>query len=578
LIPPHDDSSSALPSGEWYLGIDIGATHLSATLLDKQTEQQYPLYWVDRRKSTNQESYKLSLEVDWLEKSINGSGITPGLLHRFKPYLNVTIPFISPQNQQWEPRIRQSETQTVPLIHIQEALVALLSTLHPASPSPLQSQAKGLSSDMLRLAMTQLSGVIVNQPVGSSDAYRFNLREVILKAGFVTDPARIFFLEEAIAALLPELHTATDSDFSTGAILVVSAGTSATELALTTLTNGLQAVSRSNIYLRRVPYAGNALDQDVICQLLLPTAKGWESLHLQTLNLPLPGEPDLEARYQLQQRLDSVPLGQQLLAAVRQIKPLLCQQDTTLEWEGNRWQLRHQDFKSWIMAPYLQQLNREVNSLLSQLGLSADRVETVICTGGSLAIGTIAQWLQYKFPKATLIHDSDSHRASHDDIEPSRHQRIASGLALLPLFPAVLDSVRHQYSEYYLLRIILKTLSVQTEHLISSAHLQSLLEKQHVPANACQPFVTNLLEGQLPPGLVITKASAMLLSSESIHSSDYQELAAASLFSRQGNQVYRVSRQQRDRLWNHLQIILANTHQTLEQPLAVTLADVNKQV
>ncbi|MBF2029465.1 MAG: hypothetical protein IGS48_22345, partial [Oscillatoriales cyanobacterium C42_A2020_001] len=582
--PSLNNTNANLQPDSWYLGIDMGATSLSAVLFNAQTRQQYAIYWIDSRHPTPEPFYNLSLASDGLATALNGiaAAVTPetsdsgqpgqvpqsagfSLLHRFKPYLNVTIPFLSPQTQRWEPQIRQSETQSVPLMQIQQGLVTLLSTLNPASSLPIHGQADGFSADLFQTTIARLTGVILNQPVGSSDAYRFNLREAVLAAGLVADPARIFFLEEAIAALLPELPAATNAA-STGGILVVSAGTSSTELVLANLAGSTQLVLRSNIYLRRVPYAGNALDQDIICQLLLPTAKGWESLKLDTLNLPLPGEPDLEARYRLQQRLESVPLGQQLLNAVRQMKPRLCQQDMSFDWEGNHWELRHQDLKSWVLAPYLQQLNREVNSLLNQVGQVTDAIHKVICTGGTSEVGAIALWLQRKFPQATLIRDD----ALADSTKTNRYQRIAAGLARLPLFPDVLDPIRHQYNEYFLLRTILKTLPVQTG-LISAAHLQALLEQQNIPANACQPFINNLLEGQLPPGLGVTKASAMLLASESLHSADYQELAAAPLFSRQGNQVYRVSRQQRDRLWNHLQIILANTHQTLENPLAIAL-------
>lgn len=570
-----------MSSASWYLGVDIGATSLSATLLNAQTKQQHPISWIDSRHSTPEPSYTLALTLAGRAPFLHGTASSQtnepasseevfpfaasGLLHRFKPYLNVAIPFLSPQSQRWEPQVRQSETQTVPLVQIQQALVALLSTLNPASSSPIRVQADAFSADSLQRAIAQLAGVIISQPVGSSDAYRFNLREAMLAAKLVTDPARIFFLEEAIAALLPALPTEI-STTATGGILVVSAGTSSTEIAIAHLSEPAQSVSRSDIYLRRVPYAGNALDQDIICQLLLPTAKGWENLSLDTLNLPLPGEPDLEARYRLQQRLENVPLGQQLLNAVRQIKPQLCQHDVAFDWEENHWELRHRDLKSWVLAPYLQQLNREVNSLLNQVGQSTDAIQTVICTGGTSAIAAMSQWLQHKFPQATLVRDRDS----TNQPQTGQFQRVASGLAQLPLFPDVLDSVRHQYNEYFLLRTILKTLPVQTSP-VSAAHLQALLEQQNIPAYACQPFVNHLLEGQLPPGLVVTRASAMLLASESIQSADYQELAAAPLFSRQGSQVYRVSRQQRDRLWNHLQIILANTHQTLEAPLAIAL-------
>lgn len=486
------------------------------------------------------------------------------LLHRFKPYLNVTIPFRSPQTQQWEPQIRQSDTQSFPLVLVQQTLATLLAALTPSSSSIL-SRADDLSPEAFQQALNQLAGVVINHPVGSSDAYRFNMREAVLAAGLVPNPDQIYFVEEAIAALLPTLRQPQLASTQERGILVVSAGTSTTELVLAKVPENPQTLAREHLVLRRLAYAGNALDQDIICQLLLPSAIGWESLSLDKLDLPLPGEPDLQARYRLQQRLESVPLGQMVLKAVRQIKPILCQQDVALTLEGHRWHLRHQDLRNWVLAPYLQQLNREVNLLLTQLDLAPSTIQTISCTGGTASIVTISRWLQQKFPHANMVNETASSNPTGSD-----NQQISVGLALLPHFPHVLDPIKHQFSEYFLLRETLKTLPVQADPL-SEARILSILEAEGIPAIAAQAFVTTLLEGQLPAGLLMSKASAVLLSPESIQNADYQELSAAPLFSRQGNQVYRLNRQQRDRLWNHLQIILANTYQTLEEPLEIGL-------
>ena len=488
------------------------------------------------------------------------------LLHRFKPYLNVTIPFRSPQTQQWEPQIRQSDTQSFPLVLVQQTLITLLSILKPqTSTTTVSSQTDDLSEAAFQQAMGHLTGVIINHPVGASDAYRFNMREAVLATGLVSHPAQVYFVEEAIAALLPELHRPVSPPARNSGVLVISAGTSVTELVLAKVPEVPQNLTRSQLALRRLAYAGNALDQDIICQLLAPAATGWEALQLESLNLPLPGEPDLQARYRLQQRLESVPLGRAVLRAVRQLKPTLCQQDVELTLEGGQWQLRRQDLQSWVLLPYLQQLNREVNLLLTQMELTPTAIQTVVCTGGTASIAAIGQWLQAKFPQAAIVNQRVAETATKIP-----DQRVATGLALVPCFPHVLDPIQHQFSEYFLLRTALKTLPAQAEP-ISAAHIQKLLDEQGIPAVASQPFTNTLLEGQLPAGLILSKASAVLLSPESIQNADYQELAAAPLFSRQGNQVYRLNRQQRDRLWSHLQIILANTHQTLEEPLTFGL-------
>lgn len=412
--------------------------------------------------------------------------------------------------------------------------------------------------------MSQLAGVVINQPVGSSDAYRFNLREAVLTAGLVQHPAQVYFLEEAIAALLPHLHGTQPQPGEKRGILVISAGTSTTELVLTTRPNLAHSLTRGQLALRRLAYAGNALDQDIICQMLKPTAIGWEDLGLETLDTPLPGEPDLETRYRLQQRLESVPLGQALLQTVRQIKPTLCQQDVAFTFQGQQWHLNYRELQRWILVPYLQQLNREINFLLTQLDLTAEDIQTVVCTGGTTAIAAMAHGLNRKFPQATILSPPDQASITPDETG------VSVGLALTPSFPGVLDATRHQFSEYFLLRTLLKTLPVQVEP-ISEVHIQQLLESQGIPSAASQRFIETLLEGQLPQGFGLSKVSRLLLAPESQQNAEYQELATAPLFARQGSQVYRLNRQQRDRLWNHLQIILANTQQTLAEPLSISL-------
>ncbi|NJP11474.1 MAG: hypothetical protein HC866_20000 [Leptolyngbyaceae cyanobacterium RU_5_1] len=189
----------------------------------------------------------------------------------------------------------------------------------------------------------------------------------------------------------------------------------------------------------------------------------------------------------------------------------------------------------------------------------------VICTGGTGLIPAIAQWLQQKFPNADIIQDTPP------DTNLAGSNRIASGLALLPYFPTILDTTRHQYSDYFLLRELLNRLPSQPNRALSIAHVLHILENQGINTNACQTSIRNLLDGQLPTGLVPTKASAVVLTPTARQNPDYRALLATPLFARQDNQTYQVNAQQRDRFWNYLQAILANTHQTLNEPLTVSL-------
>ncbi len=538
----------------WYLGIDIGTTALSAGLFNAETGQHCAISWV---KNTPQGQRSLTA--------------LPSGLHSFKPHINSAIPYLSPTTQQWEPLLLRSPGQHSPLIEIQHQLTTLLATLRTADFN-VSCTAEGLDDSAFQAALQQLAGVVVNQPVGASAAYGFNIREAVLAAGLVRQPGDIFLIEEVVAALLAELHqpsplTAMGATVLQppltlhGGVLVVSAGATTTELALIQAAQVGVDLTRAAVQQRRLPYAGNAIDQDIICQLIYPKTGTGDDLRLGNLDLPLPGEPDLEARYALQHHLEATPHAQKRLNAVRKIKPTLCQQAAGAIADSSKTALEYGDFYSWVLAPYLQQLNRELNLLLSQSGMTADQIQRVVCTGGTGSIPAIAQWLQQKFSQAQVVQDSPKPTSA----ELTR-DRVAKGLAVLPRFPHLLDSIRHQYSDYFLLRELLKV-PIQATETLSATQILQRLEQQGVNVAACKSTLVGFLEGQLPAGLVPSKAAA-LLTPESSQNAEYQALTAAPLFSR-CDRHYQLDPEQRDRLWHHLQTILAHTHQTLEAPLTV---------
>ncbi|MBM0741619.1 hypothetical protein JOY44_08320 [Phormidium sp. CLA17] len=538
----------------WYLGIDIGTTALSTSLLNAETEQQSAIAWV---KNTPQGPLSLAA--------------IPSGLHSFKPYLNSAIPYFSPTTQQWEPLMLRSPDQHIPLIQIQHSLTTLLRTLR--SPDV---RVGCIDDQSFQAALQHLAGVVVNQPVGASDAYRFNIREAVLAAELVHQPEDIFFIEEVVAALLAELPppntaipvgaTSQSTTALSGGVIVISAGSTTTELALTQVPQAGVNLTRAEVQQRRLPYAGNAIDQDIICQLIYPLKGDWNDLSLGNLDVPLPGEPDLEARYALQQQLEASIHGQKLLNTVRKIKPSLCQHDVEAIADYPKTALKHRDFYSWVLSPYLQQLNRELNLLLSQSGMTANKIQRVVCTGGTGSIPAIAQWLQQKFSQAQIVQD-----APNSNSADFASNRIARGLALLPRFPQLLDRMRHQYSDYFLLQELLKV-PIQTSEALSASQILQRLEQQGINVAACKSTLVNFLNGQLPTGLVPSKA--MLLTTKSSQNAEYQALTAAPLFTRHDHH-YRLNHQQRDRLWHHLQIILAQTQQTLEAPLTIELNDIS---
>ena len=581
----------------WCLGIDVGTTTLSATLVDYQTGRTYPLVWQETeadgerlsnlpaiayfsaRQLQHAPEIPVALGYQALESALSATrqADTAGLLvNNIKPYLNVAVPYFT-AHQVWEPMLQWSDQRSLALQWLQQAMVALLETLQ-GKATGLTIAAPTLAVATVHAAIANLSSVVIGYPTGWSDTYCFNLREAVLAAGLVDCAEQIYFLEESIATLLATLHQpvgppsppdtaalprwterSLPRDHWVGGTLVISAGATTTELLLADVPRDPTLLHREALYLRSFAYAGDAIDQDIICQILYPSAWHWDSLDLQNLALPLPGQPDQEARDRLQQRLRSSEVGCQLLNATRQLKLALHQEDAaTFKLNQQQWTVSRHDLYSRVITPYLQQLNRELNVLLNQSGIAVQAIQHVICNGGTTTLPTIADWLKQKLPNARLFDKADSMAES----------RIANGLAMLPRYPQLLDTVRHQYSDYFLLHELVQSLPNEP---LSVGRILQQLETQGINTAFCQRSILHLLEGHLPDGLLPSGLATSVFALNSQQNLDYQELTTTPLFSREGNQIYAFNPEQRDRLQHYLKAILVNTHQTLMEPLSIDL-------
>jgi len=597
IVAVEPPSSSSTADSAWCLGLDVGTTEIAAALLNAHTGQIYSIVWQETETpdqpplsglpaiaylSAQQLQHTpepptalgyqaLESEFIAVEQPKAPIGL---LLSNFKPYFKAGVLYLQEQTQQWEPTLQWSDQQELALRWFQQALVALLGTLQ-GKVAGLASTTPTLSLEAFQAAIAHIHSLVIGCPTGWSDTYCFNLREALLATGLVARAEQIYFVEEAIAALLatspqplrsinqPQMSSVAVSHSSPheslqGGTLVVSAGATTTELLLVDVPHDRTLLTREHGYLRSLAYAGDAIDQDIICQILYPSAWNWERLDLQSLDLPLPGEPDQAARDRLQQRLRSSALGRHLLNAARQLKLALQQQDTaTFKLNDQQWTVSQQDLHSRVMVPYLQQLNRELNVLLNQSGIAVQAVQQVICTGKTTALPAIVYWLKQKLPNMRLIQESDA----------SEPNKIARGLATLPLYPQMLDSVRHQYSDYFLLHELVRILPKES---LSVGRILQLLENQGVNTNFCQRQILSLLEGHLPEGLLPSQTAAML-TPKAQQNPDYQALTAKPLFLREGNQLYGFNPDMRDRLQRYFTAILANAHQTLAEPLPIDL-------
>lgn len=533
----------------------------------------------------------------------------PGiLLENFKPYLNSGIPYYCSKRHEWEPILQLPNQQLVSLYWIRRALQALLATLMPSSTLPdslITMGAQGLESEALATALQQLEGVIFGCPAAWGDTYRFNLREAVLDAKFVHSPEQIFFLEDAIASLLAILpsfgsrqenaldsgqrkYDYTDkSNFSessshvspsprppippsslSGGTLVINLGATTTEIALVNLPDDLQELTYSDFNLYSLPYAGNAIDLDIFCQLLYPqlSAEQQQQLALpDDFEWPQPGQPDTQKRDRLTLLLQHSPFGQAFFKATSYIKVILQHKEQfTLALDNQPCTLTRRDLETKVVLPFIQHLNQNLRTLMIETGISEPGISQVFLLGGTANVGLFAKWIQQRLPNATLIQGVDLPEESW----------VAAGLAMLPLYPQVLNYSRQQYSEYFLLLELLRafpeTSGEAATHLYSLEEILQQLEHRGLNTGAFYERLVRLVDGQLPVGLVPSLEELSLISPTSKENKYYTKLAASTgIFSQEGDGLYRRNLQQQECLREYLELVLAGTHQKFEEPLMV---------
>ncbi|MEH2310923.1 MAG: hypothetical protein V7K35_05755 [Nostoc sp.] len=640
----------------WYLGIDLGTTGISAALLNRSTFVVHPIYWSAENQpgtSSFQQSFRLPTEVYLPTASVphsenesietheqiapaavaqdkvpDHSATTPATPRstadptknnlysaQLKPYLQVAIPYKS-ERQKWEPVLQLNEFSAGPLIWVVRSLSKLLLTLKSdqTSTTPsLRAAAVGISEQNFPQIINNIAGVICTCPSTWSEQYRFNVREALLTSKLIQHPQQVFFVEEAIASLLPELdaangeqiklsqhqgsHPAKTSEHPiVGNTLVINIGTTATEMLLVDIPETLLQLTYNDFMLHSFAYAGKGIEQDIICQLLLPPKSRqsrsqtqserktitsnpwqwqpsipgldqmrWQSLGLEELELPRVGEPDITARIRLQQRLESSLLGQAVLDAALALKLILQHQDSfTLELADHQWILQRRDLESQVFIPFVRRLNRELNKLLVARGIPTEAINQAILTGGVACIGTVNRWLRQKLPNAKIIQDLYLGENGAPNCS-----RVAYGLAMLPLHPQILDVPRQQYTDYFLFTELLRLLP---DRPLSFGEVIQLFEGRGINTRTCQQRLLAFLEGELPSGLIPSVTESTWLTQGSQENPDYQAIATAPLFEKQGSLTYRPNSQQLLSLRRYLDAIKASNQQSLEEPYTVNFA------
>ncbi|MEG4968814.1 hypothetical protein QUB11_19540 [Microcoleus sp. B6-A1] len=629
-------------NSSWYLGIDFGSSGLSAALLDRTSGELHPIYWETSQAEAWAADASCRIPSAAVlaqtapgspgsEVTVKSVGFRPQalpvgefLLENFKLPLKVGIPYQREAAGMYEPLLQWSPLQAFSIALPLQCVRALLATLNPRTQgqkfaesgesldsapranfaglpvSNLICRASGLTPETLDAALLDLRGVILGTPAGWSDVYRFNLREAVLGASLVASGSQIFVVEDAIATLLAAVTpvkngmevessavdsakdgeeaaplTVNASSFS-GGTLILNAGAATVELALVELPSNLQDLTRADFTCQSFGFAGDAFDQDIICQLLAKN-ETWG----MSIDLPRPGHPDLPNRYQLQQRLQGSAFGLQLLEAARQIKVILQHQKSfTLDIGQQHWDVKRKDLESLVLVPFVQQLNRELNALLSRAGMSPAGINQAICAGGMGAWPAIARWLRQKLPNAIVVQDQEL-QGDRDIFEidnsalnsvsqstnfPQKIGRVACGLASLALYPHILDVSQQQYSDFFLLWELMQVLGQET---LSFQEILQLLERQGVNTRTCEPRILRILEGNLPAGLVPAEEDFMLLAEESRQNPDWEAILAEPLFFEDVSRGYRLNLEHASVVREYLGKLASSSQQKLLEPLTL---------
>jgi len=580
-------------------------------------------------------TFKLPSKVELLTKSEQKSWLIRDFKHCLKisvPYLKVEVTRQKPEEKQTEsfllasnfsvltspePVVQWSLDGQVSLRGIKQGLVALLLTLkntnshlgvtnkeegradaNKSSATPddkLETvsltenyicRAEGLELTELKSAIEDLKGVILGCPASWSEAYRFNLREAVLEAGLVRNIEKVFVVEDAIATLFSEIKIedkhknytfkTSGKNYRKGGTLIINAGATTTELALVSLPENLFNLNYSDFTCHTYNYGGNAFDQDIACQLLL----GEENFRVGSQNkcLPRAGMPDLSIRYQLQQWLESSPFRMALLQSAKNLKIILQEEERfTFKIGPRTWQVKRRDLESKVLVPFVQQLNRELNRLLTKVGMSSVAINQAICTGGTSCLPALNRWLRQKLPNAIILRDAPSETTetvleriynlpAEAEIFQSKTSRVAYGLATLGLYPQMLENPRQQYGDYFLLGELLKVVPAQP---LKKEEIMELLESRGINTRVCRDRIEMLVEGLLPPGPLPSEEDLVLLTPASRQNSDYQALRAKPLFSKRRGGTYLLNFDLAENVGQYLGRVVATSRQKLQEPLVL---------
>lgn len=564
-VPPEDivDPSYSIDD-IWFLGIDFGSNALRASLCNATTGKVYSLsfdvsdvsdaintsddhltsigtYAAEILTTDLFDSFQVPPDFDATLSQVDRADVT--VLINFKKLLKLGLPYQGVSA--WQPIVQWTEPQRIPLRYFQILLKHLLLKVQSTAIS-------GRLPDLREIMRDRIYAVILGHPTSWPDTYVHNLREAVLATKIVDQAEQVMVIDQAIAPLLALIHSHKPPQAHT---LIVNIGAETTDLLLVKVNNGI--IGRSNLSSRGFDYAGLNLNQDIVVQLLYPH---WRSLanperdacNLDQLIMPAPGDPAPGLRADLHKALISSSVGIELLNAAEQLKL-----DLSTHLDRDQWSttvcdrplmVLRRELESQVIQPFLQQLNRVLNDLLSSSGVIADEVISVWKLGGTTNLPSLSRWLEQKLPNAEIA-----------GLPPST---VASGLAIAPMYRYLLNIARQQYSDYFLLQEICQ---LNLQSAVTPNQLMQQLQNRGVNSRACRDRILTFLQGDLPVGLFPwqEQEQSLFLSDPTLSS----DLFTGRLFELESDGTYQPNLRKFQLLRIYLQAILGNMQQSLSEPL-----------
>ncbi|MEA5420066.1 hypothetical protein VB712_12620 [Spirulina sp. CCNP1310] len=557
-------------TASWYLGLELGSQGLAAALWQWGTVHPHRFRWhqdggelessggdgnairdripmviqftghSDQRGNSRQPTHRLQITVGDAARQDTPS---PNCLRveQFHTYLHRAIPCYSRQQKQWLPQISGPGGKPIPLHWFQRGLQLLLGQLL-RQPGPMV--VGDLTPQTLATALQNLAGVILPHPTPWEEAYRFNLREAVLGAKLVANPEQIFLIPNPTALALA--HPPTQPT------LYLVSNEASTDLAI--------ALPDGQIFHQSHPYGRAAFHADIFYQLLYPQ---WlpeqDFLNAIAWDFPWPGNPDRRRREAAAVALTRHPMGEMVLTIAARVAQILHHQPTfTTQLGAQTWGISREGIQEKILRAWFESFNSVLNDLLSVAGVTTTDIETIYWQGDFLhsALTELTQQLSWKLPHAQF---------------QGVDTPLAMGAAQLPQRPNWGERAEHQYSDFFLVAELLR---IAPSGDVTLDSLCGALQRRGVNAKVCRDpqrayGLTTMLQGQLPPGLIPDREDPWILPQGA---AAYRALTATPLFTPNDNgTAYRFNHRQAQRLEQYLNLCLATTHQTLQEPLSFNL-------